>query len=257
MRNSVIYLSLQSFILTVVICGLINISPSAFGQVMSSSNFSLQSDSVNFSGGYATSSSYTLEATVGEIATGLSGSASYQLRAGYQQLQEIYLALTMSDLVELSPSLPGITSGTSTGAVTTRVTTDNLAGYILAITTENDPAMQSAAGTIADYTPASSVPDFSFTFLPTEAVFGFTVEGSDIATRFQDNSSICGVAGGDTVNRCWDGLATSSKTIAVGTTSNHPGGATTTVHFQVGLGGMITVPAGIYVATSTLIAIPQ
>lgn len=52
---------------------------------MSSNSYSLQGDSVNFSGGNSSSNSYSLENSSGEIATGDSDSSSYNLIAGYQQ----------------------------------------------------------------------------------------------------------------------------------------------------------------------------
>ena len=76
-------------------------------------------------------------------------------------------------------------------------------------------------------------------------------------TRFRDDGvSTCGGAGVlDTVLSCWDGLSTTSKVIAEGN-ANQPNGATTTVHFRVGIGGSTPVLAGTYIATSTLTAVP-
>lgn len=245
-------------VLSLVIFLLLNSTVPVFGQAMTSGNYSLQSDSINFGGGYSTSSSYALESTAGEIATGNSQSDSYQLRAGYQQMQEIYISLTVPGAVELSPGILGVTGGTSSGfSSEALVVTDSSSGYTLAIKAEGSPAMQSAQNSIADYAPAGAVPDFEFELGPTDAVFGFTPEGNDIDLRYQDNGGVCGVTGSDTLDRCWDGLSTSSKIIARGSGANHPAGATTTLRFQVGLGGMIAVPPGIYVATTTLIAVPQ
>jgi len=246
----------HTFMLSVLVCSLVHISLPVFGQVMSSSNFSLQSDSINFGGGNSTSSNYSLESTGGEIATGQATSSSYQLRAGYQQMQAAYLSLSVPGGVELSPSLFGITGGTSTGAIEISVITDNPAGYTLSLRAEGEPAMQAGSSTIADYMPAGGVPDFVFSLTPTDAVFGFTPEGDDIDIRYRDSGGVCGVSGSDTIQRCWEGMSTSSIVIARSTAPNHPDGVTTTVRFQVGLGGMIAVPLGTYVATSTVIAIP-
>jgi hypothetical protein len=258
MYHSVLSVFLQSVVLSLIVFLLMHTALPVFGQAMSSSNYSLQSDSVNFGGGYSSSSSYQLESTAGEIATGQSTSTSYQLRAGYQQMQEVYIALTVPAPVDMSPSLPGVTGGTSSGFSSEAiVVTDSTSGYTLSVRAEGSPAMQSAQDSIADYAPAGAVPDYEFALAPTDAVFGFTPEGSDIALRYQDSGGVCGVAGGDTLSRCWDGLSTSSVKIAQGAGANHPNGATTTLRFAVGLGGMIAVPPGIYVATTTLIAVPQ
>jgi hypothetical protein len=63
-------------------------------QVMQSTNYRIQSDSVNVGGIYSSSSNYRLEDTTGEIATGESSSTNYQIKAGYQQMQETYLSLS-------------------------------------------------------------------------------------------------------------------------------------------------------------------
>jgi hypothetical protein len=258
MCQAVLSVFLQSVVLSLIVLLVVHSAEPVFGQAMSSANYSLQSDSINFGGGHSTSDNYWLESTMGEVATGNAASDSYQLRAGYQQMQEVYISLTVPGPVNLSPGILGVTGGTSSGfATAATVITDSPSGYTLSIQAENSPAMQSALNSIADYTPAGIVPDFEFQLAPTDAVFGFTPEGDDISLRYQDSGGVCGVLGGDTPARCWDGLSTSPITIARGTGSNHPDGATTTLRFQVGLGGMITVPPGMYVATSTLIAVPQ
>lgn len=258
MNQTFLPLLFHSIVLSFIFLLLLHSALPVFGQAMSSDNYSLQSDSVNFGGGYSSSSSYALESTIGEVSTGESASASYKLRAGYQQMQEVYISLTIPDPVSLSPDIPGVTGGTSGGFSSEAVVvTDSPAGYTLAVRAENSPAMQSAQDSIADYEPVGAVPDYEFTLSSTDAVFGFTPEGNDLVERYQDNGIVCGIIGGDTPSRCWDGLSTSSIMIAQGNTSNHPAGATTTLRFSVGLGGMIAVPPGIYVATTTLIAVPQ
>ena len=55
---------------------------------------------------------------------------------------------------------------------------------------------------------------------------------------------------------CWDGLTTTPVQFARGGGSNHPDGATTTVHFRVGVGSAAGVVAGVYTATTTVTALP-
>ena len=246
-------LTARSAIASILILALLTVG---FAQVRSSSNYQIQSDSINVGGGYSTSSSYIQESTVGEIATGPSDSSTYQLRAGYQQMQESSISLSVVGDVVMSPSIDGLTGGESNGSTSVIVTTDNPAGYSLSLRTENEPAMQSAVGTIADYAPAG-VPDFNFNYDPAEAVFGFSPEGTDIVQAYLDNTTdSCNEPGGsDTSLRCWDGLATTSTDIASASGSNHPNGVTTTVQFRVGVGSSAGVTAGEYVATSTFTAI--
>jgi hypothetical protein len=55
--------------------------------------------------------------------------------------------------------------------------------------------MQSPNGTIANYVPSVGSPDFVFTTTVTQAHFAFSPEGVDVASRFRDNGSLCGVGG--------------------------------------------------------------
>lgn len=225
-------------------------------QVMSSSNYQIQSDSVNFGGGYSSSTSYQIESTAGEIATGESSSATYILRAGYQQMQESYIALSTGGNVAMTPSIPGVSGGTATGSTTVTVITDGLAGYELNIKASNNPAMQSGSNSIADYVP-TGVPDYDFTIGASDAYFGFSPEGTDVIQRFLDNGiALCNQSGGsDTVDKCWDGLSTSAANISVGSGPNHPAGTETVIKFQVGVGGAVVQSTGSYIATTTVTAI--
>ncbi len=225
-------------------------------QVMTSTNYKIQSDSVNVGGGYSTSTNYGLETTAGEVATGQSTSTNYQLRAGYQQMQEVFMSLSAVSTINLTPNLGGVSGGTSNGSTTVVVITDSPSGYQLTIKVGNTPAMQSGAASIADYVPVGAQPDYLFITDPTDAQLGYSPEGIHVAARFRDNGSACGVGSGDVALRCWDGLATTSKTIATAAVANQPAGATTTINFRVGIGGSVGVTPGLYVATTTLTALP-
>jgi hypothetical protein len=225
-------------------------------EVMSSTNFKIQSDSINSGGGLSNSETYKLEDTAGELATGESTSETYNLKAGYQQMQEVFLSLSAIDDVSMAPNLGGVTGGVATGSTAFLVTTDSLAGYTVTINSSTTPAMQSGANTIADYVPAGGVPDFLFITDPTDVHFGYTVEGGDIAQRFKDNGTVCGIDSGDVGSRCWDGLSTTPVEIVSRTSSNHPAGVTTTLLFSVGIGGSSQVAEAVYQATTTVTALP-
>lgn len=229
-----------------------------FAQVRSSTNYQLQSDSVNIGGGLSSSTSYVQESTVGEIATGPSDSTSYSLRAGYQQMQEVFLSLTPPNNVIMDTPIDGIGGGTSNGSTSFNVVTDSPSGYQVIISAEADPAMVRTGGSeiIGDY-PADTTPDFSFTFGSADAFFGMTAEGADISAAFRDNGALCNVGSGDTVNACWRGLNDQNNIIvAQNTNANIPSGATTTLKFRVGIGSTAGVIAGTYVATTTITALP-
>ena len=251
--NNIFLTYIQSFILTVCILSVLSVTAA---QVRTSSSYQLQSDSVNFAGGLSTSTSYSLESTAGEIATGISTSSSYSLKAGYQQMQEVTISMTAIDPVVMSPNLGGITGGVSNGTTSVSVTTDSPSGYSLTIVADSSPAMRKGADTISDYVSTSSPdPDMSFITSSTDVHFGFSPEGGDVSDRFRDNGSFCNLGSNNTPLTCWEGLSTSSITIAQGLT-NHPGGATTTLHFRVGIGSAAVVTAGDYIATTTLTALP-
>lgn len=226
-----------------------------FAQVMESASYRIQFDSVNVGGGRATSSSYGIEDTIGEVATGRSGSTNYNLQAGYQQMDQVSLSLSAADNVVMAPSLGGISGGTADGQTIATSTTNGQAGYELSIKASSTPAMQRNGGgaSIADYTPAGAVPDFTFSVAVSDAEFAFTPEGEDIAQRYQDNGAdTCDTDSNDTANSCWDALSTSNVVIARRTSANNPDGTPTTVKFRVGIGSSAFQLEGTYVATTTL-----
>jgi hypothetical protein len=239
-------------ICTLLIIGSLHI---AGAQVMESTNYSIQSDSINFGGGFSSSSNYRLESTAGEAGTGIGSSTNYSLRAGYQQMQEVYIAITGAANVSLSPSIPGVTGGTANGSTTVTVTTDSPSGYSLTIAATQSPAMQKGGDSIADYIPSGD-PDFTFTTGPADAHLGYTPEGADIVQRFKDDGDSCNAGSLQTAFACWDGLSTIEETISSSPIANHPLGATTSVRFRVGVGGSVVQPPGLYTATTTLTALP-
>lgn len=222
---------------------------------MQSNNYSIQSDSINFAGGFSSSSNYVLESTAGEVGTGESDSTNYSLKAGYQQMLDVYIAISGASDVNMTPSIPGVTGGTANGSTTITVTTDSPSGYQLTIASSQSPSMNSGSNSIADYVPTGN-PDFTFTAGTADAYFGYSPEGGDIVARFKDNGSACNTGSLNTSFACWDGLSTSEETIASAAGSNHPSGATTTVRFRVGVGGSVAQAPGVYTATTTITALP-
>lgn len=227
----------------------------AVAEVMQSGNYQIQSDSINIGGGRSTSTNYTQESTVGEIATGNSTSSNFSLRAGYQQMQEVYIALTGATTTYLSPAIGGISGGTSNGSTTLTVITDSPSGYSLSVAATLSPAMQNGANTLADYSTVGADPDYTFVTDPGEAHFGYTPEGVDVAARFLDNGAACNTGSGNTSLSCWDGLSTSEEVVSEGVGANHPLGATTTINFRVGVGANALPTAGLYFATTTVTAV--
>ncbi|HEU4677153.1 MAG TPA: hypothetical protein VFS75_00350 [Candidatus Paceibacterota bacterium] len=227
---------------------------SAAAAVMESTNYRIESDSINFAGGLSSSTNYTLESTAGEAATGESASASYNLKAGYQQMVTTFISMTAPSSVTMTPSIPGVSGGIANGSTTVTVRTDSAAGYELSIASTESPALTMGADSIADYAPAGADPDFTFSTGATESHFGYSPSGLDTVSRFLDDGAACNTGALDTALSCWDGLSTTSEAIARSSGANTPDGTVTTVNFRVSVGGSVTQKAGTYTATTTLTA---
>ena len=234
-----------------LVCGV----PLAQAYVASSSNYFIQSDSINNAGGLSTSTSYRTQDTIGESGVGTSSSPTYQLKGGYQQMQETYIAISAPGNVTMLPNIPSVGGGVADGVAVWTVTTDDPAGYTMNIASSLAPALRSGANSFADYVPGGANPDFTFTTAAASANFGFSPEGSDIVQKYKDNGTSCNAGALDSGSACWSGLSTTVNTIVTRTTPNHPSGTATTVRFRAASGASNTQPGGSYTATSTLTVI--
>ncbi len=248
-------ISLHSVVLCFIVLIGIYSASYVLGQVMSGASYRIQSDSVNFGGGFSTSTTFLIQDTGGEVATGDSSSANFKMRAGYQNMRENILSLsTVSDVI-MSPSIGGVTGGTSNGSSSFTVITDSPAGYTVSIQASNSPAMRSDLDTIADYTSAGADPDFNFSIPSSASAFAFTVEGVDSDQKFKDDGSACNTGAGNTADKCWVGLSTSPQIIVSRTSANQPSGTLTTLKFQAQSGSAHVQVEGTYVATTTITAL--
>lgn len=224
-----------------------------FGAVMQSSTYRIQSDSLNVGGVNSVSSSYNMQDTVGEVATGLSTSTNYNMNAGYQQMQQSYISITSAGNTTL-PIINTLFGGVSTSSLSWTVTTDDPAGYSLAVAAATSPALKSPLASFADYVPAGA-PDYSFSVGANASSFGFSPEGNDIVARFKDNGSACNTGSSDTADHCWDGFSTSGQTVAQSTAANHPSGTATSLKFRAEVGSSYIQVSGTYSAAITLTAV--
>jgi hypothetical protein len=224
--------------------------------VASSPGYILQSDSMNFGGGYSTSSAYRLQDTLGEIGSGLYSSTTMIFAGGYQAMPlDIYLAITSPDNPVMLSVINGVGGGNSTGSTTWRVQTDNPAGYELSVKADTSPALVSGVNSFADYVPSFGVPDHSWNTPTTESRFGFSPEGDDVASSFLDNGVSCGVGALDTEDVCWTGFSTTNQIIAQSSLPNYPAGASTTIKFKAEVGSGKLQQEGSYIANITVTAI--
>lgn len=229
----------------------------SFAQVMQSTNYQIDSDSVNVTGGLSESASYQMQSTVGEVASGDSDSTNFSVRAGFQQMQAVQISLSPVSNVVLSPSLPGVSGGTANGSTTFTVVTDNPAGYEVVISAESEPALQdeASAASIADYAPVGAA-DYDFDVATGEAFFGYSVESTAAASRFFNNTTSCDTGSTNTALQCWDGLSTTTAVVASSASANQPTGTNVTLHFRVGIAEEVNQVPGTYIATTTVTAIP-
>lgn len=234
----------------ILLAGVVNVHAQ-----MSSTNYKVQFDSVNVGGGLSSSTNYRQESTVGEIATGEISSANYNIHAGYQQMNEVYLAITNAADVNLTPNLGSVSGGTANGSTNITVTTDGSAGYSLYVNASTSPALASGTDSFADYAPSGANPDFSFSFLASQSFFGFSPEGTDVVSQFLDNGSSCGVGATDTSDSCWDGFATTTEKISEKTSANTPAGTATSLKLRAGAGASRNQQAGNYEADITFTAL--
>lgn len=243
---------LKIFVLSLV--GLTIVGYPVYAYVASSTNYRIQSDSLNVGGLRQTSTNYISEDTIGEVGTGISTSTLYKLKAGYQPMQEIYLAISPVGDVNLSPDIGGITGGFGTGTTTVTVTTDDPAGYSLTLKASTTPALKSGSYSFADFAPnATTVPQFAWSIDPATSVFGYTVEGSDIYQFFKDNGSVCDAGSSDSAYRCWLNASTTGQTIAW-RNSSAIGGTNTTLGFKAESGTSHVQESGIYSAKISVTA---
>jgi len=203
-------------------------SGNIFAAVMSSSNYAIQSDDLTPSGGENLSSAnYIFKDTLGEVSTGPSASTSYGMKAGYQEMQETYLAVSAPSAITMTPAIGGVSGGTATGSSSDYVITDNLAGFSMKINSSTSPSM-TLTGDITHYFDnytATGTPAYQWNVV-NAAKFGYTVApGSQggLSLAFHDNGSVCGSGSGS--GNCWNGFTTAPVNIVSTTsrTNNSPG----------------------------------
>ena len=222
----------------------------------SSTNYQIIRDTLNAGGvDISTSSSYAVRDTVGEQATGRSTSTNYTVQAGYRQMAQANIAISSPSDVNLG-SIGGISGGSVEATERVNVITDNEAGYKLTIQADSDPAMQNttASGSFADY-DAGADPDYAFSVSASGSAFGFTPEGPDITSQYQDDGSSCNAGSQDSQSACWRGLKAAEQTVAKASDNNQPDGATTTLRLRAESGADNVQTEGSYKATITVTAV--
>jgi hypothetical protein len=180
---------------------------------------------------------------------------------------EIAFATPASNVI-MSPALGGITGGTSNGATSVAVTTNNLTGYNMTIQASSSLGMlgnASSTNVIPAYitTGANGTPDYTFALNganATKGAFGYNVNATtstDVAQLFRSSGSTpCNTSTLTSSSACWLAATTTAVTIINRSLPTPATGATTTLSFRVQIPSNPSpmLPNDTYVATTTLTA---
>jgi len=256
--------------LTIIVIFSLVISSGPVLAFMSSSNYRIQSDSINVGGlDEQSSANYKMKDTIGEIATDESQSSSYKLKAGYRQMEEeaaVSISISSPADVNMSDAIPGITGNSGnprTGSATWQVTTNNTAGFKLELKSSDEPSMElDATNNFSDYTPAApGTPDYNWISPASgDAELGFTIEPETVADTVQlflnaaGPAAPCNSAGGiQTADKCWYNMASANLEVINRGTATGAGGEDEVVKFQTESNAKF-LQEGNYTATITATA---
>ncbi|MES2314375.1 MAG: hypothetical protein V4524_00345 [Patescibacteria group bacterium] len=206
-----------------------------------------------------------------EPAISLGAVTTSQFKVSQVVTTEVSFATPASNIV-LSPSLGGITGGTSNGQTQVVVTTGNSTGYNMTLTASSSLGMIGNASS-SNYIPAwpatTTLPAYwmtSASVAANTAAFAYSVAASSTAdnvTLFKNNGSNTCNTGASTNSatsnatiNCWLNASTTPVTIVNRTLQTSASGATTTLYFRVVVNSNPSpvIPNDTYVATSTLTA---
>jgi len=246
------------FKLVLGILFLVGFSMTTSAFVTSSTNYRLQSDSLNTSGLLSSSTSYRIEDTTGELGTGIASSTTYKVLGGYQQMQEVSLALTSASDIVMTPLT--LTQNTSVGSTAWTVITDSPAGYSVTVyATVSDACGDRDGGgaidALCDSATTESFADIAvFKHLwnvSNEYAFGYSAYGDDVTGHGTDTDCIAG-ANAPSDSLLWQGFhSTTAYQIASSTTRTEPAGTVTTMCVATEQ-DTIFAPSGTYYATTTI-----
>jgi len=223
--------------------------------VMSSNNYTIQSDNLTTSGGSQSTSNYIFRETLGEVSTGPSASASYGMRAGYQEMQETYLTVSCPSDVSMTPSISGISGGVATGTAPFNIITDNAAGFTMGVNSSTAHAMLLNGTDPTQYFDNYTVdgtPTYQWN-VSNAAKFGYTVApgllGGTVSAFLDNGSNACG-SGSYNEDACWNGFTTTVVNV-IGTTSRTSNtGEQETINLKVQSDNNV-LESGTYQATIT------
>lgn len=224
---------------------------SVFAYVSGSDNYRIQTDSFNTSAKDLSSGSYRMRDTTGEISSGDISSTGFKLRAGFQYMQETYLALVAPANITMSNIDLTQDSAIGTGDAW-NVKTDNPAGYILSLNTDKTNTLSSPNDAFTDFSGTPQTWSVSNTY-----EFGFSVYGADVSTATWGTDSSCGNSGVPSGTLKWRGFnsSTAISVASVNSRTSTPG--TDTVLCVAAEQNNVYASSGFYVSNITGTALTQ
>jgi hypothetical protein len=161
------------------------------------------------------------------------------------------ISITSPADVSMSTDL-GVSANTAVATTTWNVKTNNVLGYTLGLAASTNPAMQSGAAIIKDYSTTSMPSTWSVT---NDAKFGFSVLGTDVATATWGTGNFCNGAATSSISTTlkYYGLYTVATTVASRTSTTTTSGTNTTVCYAVEQNN-VYIASGTYTATVTATA---
>ena len=180
--------------------------------------------------------------------------------------QSIYneIALSIGSSLVLSPSIPGVTGGVSSGELPFNIKTNNPLGYQVDLKfSEAVPFRHlfSPSFYILNYVPvATGVPDYNLVTPTKSHGFAYSVYSDNATQLFRHSGSTCGVGSDNTLGKCWFNRVDASVPTTIIERSGATGaeGATSTLQFRVLVdqNPMPMLPNGEYQATVTVTVLP-
>lgn len=224
--------------------------PSPIWAEMSSTNYQINPDSINFMGiGDASSTNYQLGDTGGEVATGVSTSTNYKNEAGFWHMSmDYHISISSPGDVVMGAITGHGQSALTTNSATWNIDTDNPAGYSLTWKA-SAATMTSGSDNIAAYTPTiGSTPEI-WSVASTDSEWGGHL-GKDSTTV---NTTTWGVA--DTyAGGKWLNVSTSDFQIASRTSRTSAAGDDEIIFFGAEIGNDKFQPSGTYTVNVTITA---
>ena len=162
--------------------------------------------------------------------------------------------------VTMSPSIAGMTGGSSTGSATWNIKTNNTTGFNMALKAGANPALASGSDTFADYTEGTpDTPDYTWSVAAADSEFGYSVEpatATDATLMFKDNgTTTCGTGSTQTTDKCWVKFKTTDVIGINRSTLTASTGEDEVVKFKAQSGASHFQPEGSYTATITATAV--